>query len=396
MLYSFKQIGPLITMNLKTLPQRIGTASVIIIGIAAVVAVLVSVFSIAVGFQHTLADNGRADRVIILRSGSETEINSRISSADFATIASDNRIRRSGDGQAAASMEIVNVINLPKINTNVDANVTLRGVGPELNIVRPEIKIVEGRMFRPAVRELIVGVGAANQFKGLLVGSTLQVRNVDWKVVGLFTSDGDVHESELLGNVDAVGASLNQSGSYNSATLLLNSAGDFKMFKSSLASDPRFSIDLQRETDYYRNQSQQTTKFIRIFGGVVAFIMAFGAVFGALNSMYSAVRTRVTEIATLRAIGFDTGPILFSVIVEALLLSLVGGLIGAAVAWGFFNGYSVSTSGGSLSQVVFKLRIDGTLVLIGIATALIIGLVGGFFPALHATKAPVVEGLRGN
>jgi putative ABC transport system permease protein len=193
-----------------------------------------------------------------------------------------------------------------------------------------------------------------------------------------------------------VGASLNQSGSYNSATLLLSSAGDFKTFKSSLASDPRFSIDLQRETDYYRNQSRQTTKFIRIFGGIVAFIMAFGAVFGALNSMYSVVRTRVTEIATLRAIGFDTGPILFSVIFEALLLSLVGGLIGAAVAWGIFNGYSVSTSGGSLSQVAFKLRIDGALVLIGIATALIIGLVGGFFPALHAGKAPVVEGLRGN
>lgn len=390
----FKQLGPLVGMNLQTLPQRVGSSSVIIIGIAGVVAVLVSVLAMAVGFRHTLADSGRPDRVIILRGGSDAELNSNITRADFDTVISQPGIRKTADGKPAASSEIVNVVNLPKIDTGTDANVTLRGVGLKLTDVRPELKIVEGRMFQPAVRELIAGVGAARQFKGLQVGNVLHFRNADWTVTGLFTSNGDVHESELMADVDTVGSALEYGGTFSSVVALLDSTATFQPFKDALTTDPRLKVDVQREPDYYAGQSKGLTKFINIFGSVVGAIMAIGALFGALNSMYSAVGTRTVEIATLRAIGFGAGPVLLSVMIEALLLSLLGGILGASLAWIFFNGHSVSTLGGAFAQVVFQLHVSLGLIVTGIIWACGIGLIGGFFPALRAARAPVVEALR--
>ncbi|MHB8475203.1 MAG: ABC transporter permease [Steroidobacteraceae bacterium] len=389
----FKQLVAAISMSLQTLPQRVGASSVIVIGIAGVVAVLVSVLAMGAGFRHTLADSGRADRAVILRGGSDAELNSNLTRADVDTIGNAPGLARDSEGNAVLSSELVTVVNIPKIDTGTDANVTLRGVGLELAEVRPELKVVDGRMFHPAVRELLAGAGAAKQFRGLTVGSVLHLRNADWTVTGIFTSNGDVHESELLADVDTVGSSIERNG-YSSAVARLASAAEFTRFKDALTTDPQLKVDVQREPEYYAAQSKALTKAINFVGNTVAVIMAIGAMFGALNSMYSAVAARGLEIATLRAIGFSAVPVLLSVMIEALLLSLLGGVIGAALAWLFFNGHTVSTLGGAFAQVVFHLTVTRALIVTGIAWACVIGLLGGFFPALRAARLPVAQALR--
>jgi putative ABC transport system permease protein len=388
-----KQLIAVISMSLQTLPQRLGASSVIVIGIAGVVAVLVSVLAMGAGFQHTLADSGRDDRVIILRGGSDAELNSNLTRTDIDTIGNAPGLAKDAEGKALLSSELVTVVNVPKSDTGTDANVTMRGVGLKLTEVRPEVKIVSGKMFRPAVRELIAGVGAAKLFRGLTVGGVLRLRNADWTVTGIFSSNGDVHESELLADVDTVGSSIERTG-YSSAVGLLTSAAAFTAFKDSLTSDPQLKVDVVREREYYAKQSAGLTKTINIVGTTVAVIMAIGAMFGALNTMYSAVAARGLEIATLRAIGFGAFPVLLGVMIEALLLSLLGGVIGAALAWLFFNGHTVSTLGAAFAQVVFQLTVTQTLIATGIVWACIIGLLGGFFPALRAARLPVAEALR--
>ena len=389
----FKQFGAVSLMSLQTLSQRIGASSVIVIGIAGVVAVLVSVLAMSVGFRHTLADGGRDDRAIVLRGGSDAELNSNLTRSDIDILSNAPGLAKDSSGKALLSSELVTVVNVPKKDTGTDANVTLRGVGLKLTEVRPELHIVAGRMFHPAVRELIAGAGAVKQFRGLDVGSVLRLRNADWTVTGVFTSGGDVHESELLADVDTVGSSVERNG-YSSAIIRLDSPAAFTAFKDALTTDPQLKVDVQRERDYYAAQSKQLSQTINVVGNTVAVIMAIGAMFGALNSMYSAVAARGLEIATLRAIGFGAFPILMSVMMEALLLSLLGGIIGASLAWLFFNGHSVSTLGGAFAQIVFQLTVTRTLIITGIVWACVIGLLGGLFPALRAARLPVAEALR--
>jgi putative ABC transport system permease protein len=389
-----KQLLAATAMSLQTLPQRLGASSVIVIGIAGVVAVLVSMLAMATGFHHTVADSGRADRVIILRGGSDAELNSAVSRNDVDTISNAPGLEKDAAGKALLSTEIVTVVNLPKIDTGTDSNVTLRGVGLQLLKVRPELKIVDGRMFRPAVRELIAGSGAVKQFRGLATGSVLHLRNADWTVVGIFTSNGDIHESELLADVDTVGSAIERNGNYSSAIGLLASAADFDRFKDALTTDPQLKVDVEREPEYYAAQSKALTQLITVVGNTVAIIMAIGAMFGALNSMYSAVDARGLEIATLRAIGFGALPVLLSVMIEAVMLSLLGGILGAALAWLFFNGHSVATLGGAFAQVVFQLTVTPALIIVGIIWALVIGILGGLFPALRAARLSVADALR--
>jgi putative ABC transport system permease protein len=389
----FKQLLALTSMGIRTLPQRAGSSSVIVIGIAGVVAVLVSVLAMAAGFHHTVADNGRPDRVIVLRGGSDAELNSNLTRSDIDTIGNAPGLAKDAEGKALLSPEIITVVNLPKIDTGDDSNVTLRGMGLQAQKVRPELKIVAGRMFHPAVRELIAGAGAAKQFRGLTPGSVLHLRNVDWTVTGVFTTNGDVHESELLADVDTVGSSLERSG-YSSAVGLLTGASEFGTFKDALTTDPQLKVDVEREAEYYAAQSKQLTQLITLVGNTVAIIMAIGAMFGALNSMYAAVDARTLEIATLRAIGFGALPVLLSVMIEALALSLVGGLLGAALAWWFFNGHTVATLGGAFAQIVFQVTVTTTLMVTGLVWACAIGVLGGLFPALRSARLPVAEALR--
>lgn len=388
-----KQLFALTSMGLRTLPQRAGSSSVIVIGIAGVVAVLVSVLAMAAGFHHTVADSGRPDRVIVLRGGSDAELNSNLTRSDVDTIGNAPGLAKDAAGKAVLSPELLTVVNVPKIDTGLDSNVTLRGVGLQVRKVRPELKIVAGRMFHPAVRELIAGAGAAKQFRGLTPGSVLHLRNADWTVTGLFTTNGDVHESELLADVETVGSSLERSG-YSSAVGLLTGAGAFGTFKDSLTTDPQLKVDVEREPVYYAAQSKQLTQLISLVGNTVAIIMAIGAMFGALNSMYAAVDARSLEIATLRAIGFGALPVLLSVMLEALALSLLGGLLGAALAFWFFNGHTVATLGGAFAQVVFQVTVTTTLMVTGLVWACAIGVLGGLFPAVRSARLPVAEALR--
>lgn len=394
MAYTMKQLAPLLATTLRTLPQRLGSTSVIVVGIAGVVGVLISILAIAAGFRHTLADGGRPDRIIILRAGSDVELSSSLTREDVDNILSHPGLKQTADGKVAASPELVYVVNVPKRGSGDEGNVTLRGVGQKAFDAHPELHIVEGRMFRPAVRELIVGSSAAKLFKGLTVGSVLHLRNSDWTVTGRFESNGDVHESEMLADVDTVASSIEGGGaSYSSVVALLGSPRAFQEFKDALTTDPRLKVEIQRETDYYASQASSLTQFINVFGGIVGVIMAIGALFGALNSMYTAVSTRTVEIATLRAIGFGAFPVMLSVIVEALLLALAGGCLGALVSWILFNGHSVSTLS-AFSQVVFQLRVSPSLIITGIAWACSLGLIGGLIPAISAARAPIADALR--
>jgi len=287
----------------------------------------------------------------------------------------------------------VAIINLPLRASGSDANVTLRGVGPQAAELRPDLKLIAGRMYQPGLREVIVGKGAQGQFAGLDLGSRLAFRDSDWTVVGVFDTP-DSHGSEVIGDVDTVLAALRRN-LFQSVTVQLQSADAFDAYREALTSDPRLAVEVMRETDYYARLSEQLGKILKFIGYFVGSIMAVGALFGALNTMYSAVSARTIEIATLRAIGFGAMPILISVFVEALLLSLVGAAIGALLAWLFFNGNAINSLSGNFTQVVFHLDVTWALVRMGIAWAAVIGLIGGLFPALRAVRRPVVEALRG-
>jgi putative ABC transport system permease protein len=388
-----RQIRAVTWMNLASIPQRFGTSSVIVIGIAGVVAVLISVLAMATGFKRTILATGRDDRAIVLRGGSDSELASTLAREATLTIMDAPGIRKDAAGKPIASAEAVVVVDMPKKSNDSGANVTIRGVGPEGMALRPEIQLIAGRMFQRGLRELIVGSGAQAQFKGLDVGSHIALRGSDWTIVGAFVSNGDSHESELLADGETV-LSAYRRNLYQSVVVLLDSKDSFATFKSSLTTNPQLSVDAMREHDYYAHQSQRMSSVLSFIAYFVGGIMAVGALFGALNTMYSAVSVRSREIATLRAIGFGASAVVLSVLIEALLLSVIGALLGAALAWMFFNGNVVSTLGSNFTQVVFRLAVGPSLVVLGIVWACVIGLVGGLFPAIRAARLPVATALR--
>jgi putative ABC transport system permease protein len=389
----FKQIGAVTWMNLTSIPQRLGSSCVIVIGIAGVVAVLISVLAMATGFQHTVLGTGRDDRAIVLRGGSDSELASTLSREATLTIIDAPGIRKDTAGKPIASAEAVVIVDLPKKSNDSGANVTIRGIGPQGMELRPEIHLAEGQMFQRGLRQLIVGRGAQGQFKGLEVGSHIELRGTDWTIVGAFSSNGDAHESELLADVETV-LSAYRRNLYQSVLVQLDSADAFTAFKSSLTTNPQLSVDVMREREYYAKQSERMATILSFVAYFVGGIMAIGALFGALNTMYSAVSARSLEIATLRAIGFGASAVVLSVLIEALLLASAGALIGAALAWLFFNGNAVSTLGGNFTQVVFRLVVSPALIVLGIVWAGVIGLIGGLFPAIRAARRPIASALR--
>lgn len=390
---TLKQIGAVTSISLSSLPQRIGTSLVIVIGIAGVVAVLLSVLAMATGFQKTLSSTGRDDRALVLRGGSDSELASTISRENSLTILDEAGVRRDAEGKSIGSAEAVVIVDLPKKSNDSGSNVSMRGIGPQGLATRPEIRVVQGRVFSPGLREIIVGRGAQQQFKGLELGQKLELRGSDWTIVGVFESGGDSHESELLADGETV-LSAYRRNLYQSVFVQLESAAAFETFKKALTSNPQLSVDVKREREYYADQSKGLSKVLSFVAYVVGGIMAVGALFGALNTMYSAVSTRSQEIATLRAIGFGNTPVVVSVMLEALLLALLGALIGSALAWGFFNGHAISTLGANFTQVVFKLTVTPELVVLGIIWACVIGVIGGLFPAIRAARLPVAAALR--
>jgi putative ABC transport system permease protein len=388
-----RQIRAVTWMNLRSIPQRFGTSSVIVVGIAGVVAVLISVLAMATGFTHTVLETGRDDRAIVLRGGSNSELASTLSRDTTLTVMDAPGIRKDSGGKAIASAEPVVIVDMPKKSDGSGANVTIRGVGIEAAALRPEIQLAAGRMFQRGLRELIVGRGAEAQFKGLDVGSHIALRGSDWSIVGAFTSHGDSHESELLADAETV-LSAYRRNLFQSVVVLLNSKDSFDTFKTALTTNPQLSVDVMRERGYYAQQSQRMSALLAYVAYVVGGIMAVGALFGALNTMYSAVSVRSREIATLRAIGFGSAAVVLSVLIEAMVLSVMGALIGAGLAWLFFNGNVVSTLGSNFTQVVFRLAVSPALVVLGVLWACAIGLLGGLFPAIRAARLPVATALR--
>jgi len=379
-------------IGLATIPQRLGATSVVVVGIAGVVGVLVALLAMAQGFEATLKNAGNDETAIVLRAGANAELSSGLDRAATILIAQAPGIRRDAQEVPIASAEVVVVSNVPKRTTGTDANVEVRGVGAQAWKLRPEVRVIRGRRFEPGLRELVVGRGALAQFRGLEPGRTVQLNGQAWKVTGVFAS-GDSHESEIWGDAESVAAAYRRSG-FQSVSVRLRDTAAFEALKTALAGDPRLRVDVQTTRDYYSKQSERLTSVIRAIGFGVAVIMALGAVFGALNTMYAAVAARAREIATLRALGFAALPVVASVMLETMLLAACGGALGAGIAWVVFNGYTVSTLGANFSQVVFRFQVSPELLLRGLQWALAIGMIGGLFPALRASGLPVTQALR--
>ncbi|HMN45287.1 MAG TPA: ABC transporter permease [Povalibacter sp.] len=389
----WRQIGAVTGMNLRSIPQRLSTSLVIVIGIAGVVAVLVSVLAMSTGMLKTMNNAGRDDRAIVLRNGSAAESGSVLTRDAVRLIGEGVGVKRDADGKPIVSAEGIRLISMYKKADGAEVNVAMRGVGPKYQTLRPEFRIVEGRLFNPAVNELIVGKSAHAQYRGTNIGDRLVTRGGTWTVVGIFSSGGDSHESELLADVETLNSAERRGGA-QSVNVMLDSIGSFQAFKDSLTSNPALAVDVYREREYYKQQSKVIGRVISVIAYVVGGIMAVGAIFGALNTMYSAVSARLQEIATLRALGFGSTAMVISVLAEALLLSCIGGAIGAVLAWLFFNGHVVSTGGTAMGQLVFELSVSPALVAIGIVWACAIGLIGGLFPAVRAARLPVATALR--
>ena len=388
------QVGVVTWLNIRTIGQRLGSSAATVVGVMGVVGVLVAVLSIAEGFRRTLVSAGSPDTAIVLRSGSDSEMTSGLTRDVTRIIAEAPGVARSTQGPIASS-ELYVVVDVPKSSTGTDANVPLRGVQPAAFQVRDEVKIVEGRNFEPGRNEIIVGKAASSEFAGLQVGDKKRWGGNEWTVVGHFSANGALAESEIWCDAGVLQPAYRRGSTFQAVYAKLESPQAFDRFKDTLTTDPRLDVKVIRETEYYEAQSQTLNQIIRGLGVSIAVVMAFGAIFGALNTMYSAVASRTREVATLRALGYGSGPVVISVLLESLALALLGGILGGAVAHAAFNGYQAATMNWStFSQVAFAFAVTPPLLVLGIIFALFIGLFGGLFPAIRAARMPVASALR--
>jgi putative ABC transport system permease protein len=377
------------------MPLRLGNSLVVVVGVAGVVAVLTSALALSSGFRQTLDRDARADRAVVLTRNAESEAASSFTRADVDAIRETPGIRSSETGKPIVSAEVILVAPVTRRSDGSDVHVTLRGVGDSIALLRPEMKIVEGRMFRSGVNELLVGRSAQVQFSGLQVGDAVRLQEGDWTVVGVFENAGSARESELVADAESV-LSAYKAASFNSVHVLLESPASIADLQQGLRRIPGLIAEVRSEPDYMASVSRSVNRMLRLVAYFIGSIMAIGAFFGALNTMYSATAARSGEIATLRAIGFGSATILASFLIEALLLALGGAVIGIGAAYLAFDGKTVSTLGGAIwdSQLVYSLTITPSLVVIALALAAMIGLMGGLFPAIRAVRLPVAEALR--
>ncbi|KAA9131439.1 ABC transporter permease [Marinihelvus fidelis] len=390
----FTQVFAVIRFSLASLPQRLGSSLTALLGIAGVVAVMVGVLSIAQGVLQTMRASADGANVIVLRAGADTEMTSGLGGDEVRVIKEGPGLARDADG-VVASAELFVIINLPMASAGTDANVPLRGIEMAATKVRDGFEIVDGRMYTEGLNEVVVGLGAAEEFAGLAVGDTIEVGQEDWPVVGHFSTGGGIGESEIWVDSRVLQNAYRRGNSYQAVYARLASPEAFTELKDELTTDARLSVQVQRETEYYEAQSTALYNMITGLGTVIALIMGLGAIFGALNTMYTAVSARTREIATLRALGFRSGPVVLSVLAESLLLALVGGAIGGSLAWLAFDGFRAATlNWASFSAITFSFDVNLPLLIQGIVFAAIIGLIGGFFPAIRAARTPVALALR--
>jgi putative ABC transport system permease protein len=380
-------------IGIATIPQRLGSSTVVVVGIAGVVGVLVALLAMGSGFEQVLKQTGSDDTVMILHAGAESEATSTLDHDTVAVISQAPQVQRDGEGRPVTSAEQLLIASLPTRNNGLKASVALRGVGESVWALSTRITLTAGRRFTPGLRELIVGKGARDEFLGLNVGSTVSFDGQSWPIVGVFDS-GDAHNSEIWGDAKVIGSSYRRGGTVNSLTLRLTDARAFEALKAGIEGDPRLKVNVQTTRQYYSRQSESIAHIVGIVGTTIGVIMAIGAIFGALNTTYAAVADRTREIATLRAIGFQGGPVIVSVLLETMLLATLGGAVGALLTWTIFDGFIASTVGANSSQVVFAFDVSRELLSSGLRWALAIGFIGGLLPALRAARLPIVTGLR--
>ena len=380
--------------NFRSVKSRWASAIVAVVGIGGTVGVFVAMLSLARGFKATLVSSGSPDNAIIMRAGATSEMTGGVTIDTLKVIQDEPGIARSADGPLVTA-EVVLVAPIPLISTGTDANVEVRGVSKNVLEIRKNIKIAEGRMFTPGLAEIVVGKNATASYAGLTLGNTISLGSVRWKIVGIFDAGGSAFDSDVWGDAHLIGPAFNRPDIYfQSITAHLTSPAAFQQLKDAATTDPRLNVDVTREIDYYSKQSSRLTTLITVLGGLVAAVMAIGAVFGALNTMYSAVAERGREIATMRALGFGGPSVVFSFVVEALFIAFVGGLVGC-VAVLPLNGLTTGAMNlQTFSHVAFAFRITPELLVKGIVFALSMGLVGGFLPALRAARMPVATALR--
>lgn len=388
------QIAEITRFSVRTIPQRKGSCAASVFGIAGVVAVLVGVLSIAEGFRHAMTVSGATDTAIVMRSGADSEMTSFLGQDQTRLIADAPGVARGAEGPLV-SAELYVIIDLPKRTTGTDANVPLRGVASAAFEVRDGIRLIEGRRFEPGRNEVIVGRGAAGEFRGLDLGAKLAVGQTEWTVVGIFTASGGIAESEIWTDAGVLQAAYRRGNSFQAVYVKLNSSGALEEFQTALAADPRLNLKIVRQTEYYASQSTMVYNLINGLGVLVATLMGIGAVFGALNTMYTAVSSRTREIATLRALGFGSGAVVISVLIESLFLALLGGALGGGLAYAVFDGYRAATiNWQSFSQVAFAFAVTPSLLIHGCFYATVIGLIGGLFPGVRAARLPIATALR--
>jgi putative ABC transport system permease protein len=381
-------------LNVRTITQRLGSSGVAVVGIAGVVIVFVSVLSIAAGFTAAMQGSGSPSRALVMRSGADSEMTSLLARPEVDVIKQAPGIGREGQ-TAVASAELYVIIDLPKKSTNSPANVPMRGIEPTAMQVRHDVSIVDGRMFQFGTNEVIAGRGASGQFVGLTVGNELRSGQNTWKVVGIFEANGGVAETEVWCDSRVLQGVYRRGNSYQTVLARLDSSESLTAFRDWLTSNPQVNVQVHRETDYYAQQSQALNSLIRGVGFGIAGLMGVGAVFGAILTMYTAVSTRSREIATLRALGFNATSVVVSVLVEALTLGAIGGVIGGVAAYLAFNGYQTSTMNfQTFSQVAFAFQVTPQLLGMGLVYSLLMGLVGGLFPAIRAARLPIPSALR--
>ena len=394
------QVFTVTATAIRTIPQRRGASLATVAGIAGVVAVLVAVLSIGEGFRSALRSAGSPQNALVMRTGSDSEMMSVLVGDTVEIIAQAPGIARGelapGETPAPlASAELFVVVDVPKKSTGTPANVPLRGVQPAAFATRPDLKITSGRKFEWGKNEVLVGEGAQKAFRGLDVGQRLKWGQNEWTVVGTFSAKGAVWESELWTDARVLQPSYRRGNSFQTVVARLESEQAFDKFKDALTKDPRLDVQVQRETEYFGNQGRTLQGIVRNLGFLLAILMGIGAVFGALNTMYSAVAARTREVATLRALGFGPGAVVVSVMAESMLLALAGGLLGAFLAWLFFDGYRTSTlNWDTFSQVTFAFDVTPALLVQGTVFSMVLGLAGGLFPAIRAARMPVTAALR--
>jgi putative ABC transport system permease protein len=383
-----------IVYNLRSVRARWVSAIVAVLGIAGTVGVFIAMLSLARGFKATVVGSGSAENALIRRAGSTGEIDGSIPLEQVRVIQDAPGIARDGD-QPLVSPEVVVIAAFPLKATGTDANVQVRGVSPNALKVRKNIRMVEGRFFQPGLNELIVGKNVPATYAGLNLGDTIRFGGGNWNVVGIFDAGGSAFDSEVWCDARVLSQVYKRPENiFSSITVRLTSPAALSQLKDALTADPRMQVQVDREIDYYEKQSRGLTTLITVLGTLVAGVMGIGAIFGALNTMYSAVSERSREIATMRAIGFGAAAIIFSFIFEALFISLIGGLVGCAAVLPL-NGFTTSTMNmQTFSHLAFAFRVTPLLLAIGIGFALLMGLVGGVPPAIRAARRPVVLALR--